>query len=160
MPAQRKIAIVEELIESFNRSTIVIGAGFTGLNVNTTTALRSALRSGSIEFRVVKNNLANIAAQETDNPQISELLSGSTALILGYSDPLEAAKLLNNYLQASRIPLVESLHRVRILDDHPVGHIFQKQDSPVVLRGGKPESVSHAANENLHHVMGAESGRY
>ena len=106
MPAQRKIAIVEELIESINRSTIVIGTGFTGLDVNTTTALRSALRSGSIEFRVVKNNLANIAAQETGNPQISELLSGSTALILGYSDPLEAAKSLNNYLRASRIPLV------------------------------------------------------
>ena len=105
MPAQRKIAIVEELIESFSRSTIVIGARFSGLDVNTTTALRSALRSDSIEFRVVKNNLANIAAQETGNPQISELLSGSTALILGYSDPLEAAKLLSNYLQTSRIPL-------------------------------------------------------
>lgn len=106
MPAQRKIAIVEELIESFKRSTIVIGTGVTGLDVNATTALRSALRSDSVEFRVVKNNLANIAAVETGNPQISQLLSGSTALILGYADPLDTAKILNNYLQTSRIPLI------------------------------------------------------
>jgi large subunit ribosomal protein L10 len=105
MPAQRKIKIVEELIDSFSRSTIVIGTEFTGLDVNTITALRSALRNDSVEFRVVKNNLANIAAQETGNPKISQLLSGSTALIVGYSDPLETAKLLNNYLETSRIPL-------------------------------------------------------
>lgn len=143
MPSQRKLAIVEELKKSFNRSTIVIGTGFTGLDVNTTTQLRTTLRNNAVEFRVVKNNLAEIAAQEVGNPQISELLSGATALVLGYSDPLVAAKILTNYLQTSRIPL--TIHGA-VLD----GHILSpKEVESLATIPPKPDLIAQLSGQLL-----------
>ena len=44
MPTEKKVAVVEELTEVLNRSSVVIGADYRGLSVADITNLRRQLR--------------------------------------------------------------------------------------------------------------------
>lgn len=58
-----------------------------------------------MEFHVVKNTLATRAAEQAQRPALPGLLTGPTALVLGFGDEVEAAKSLTDYIRASRITL-------------------------------------------------------
>lgn len=118
MPSQKNVEAVAQLKDLLSRSSVVIGTSFTGLNGEAMTRLRRALREKGIEYRVVKNTVTAIAAEEIGRPQIKELLQGATGLVLGYADPVEAAQALNEYLRASRLPL--AVHGV-VIDREVLG---------------------------------------
>ena len=118
MPSQKNVEAVAQLKDLLSRSSVVIGTSFTGLNGEAMTSLRRALRQKGIEYRVVKNTVTAIAAEEIGRPQIKGLLQGATGLVLGYADPVEAAQALNEYLRASRLPL--TVHGV-VIDREVLG---------------------------------------
>ena len=105
MPSRKNVESVEGLKEALGRSPVVIGTGYTGLGVAAITELRRGLRQRGLEYRVVKNTLAGIAADELGRPQIRDVLQGPTGLVLGGGDPAEAAKTLTELLRTSRIAL-------------------------------------------------------
>jgi len=105
MPSQKNREEMERIKALLSDSSIIIGTGFTGLNVSTQTALRRHLRQQGLQYKVIKNTLAKIAAQELNMPGVQELLQGPTGLLLGRGDPVEPAKVLSDYLRASRTPL-------------------------------------------------------
>lgn len=102
MPNEAKQKDVAELSEKFSRSTIVIATDFTGLSVNEVTALRKRLREQNVEYRVVKNRLAAIAAQQAGLTEVKEILEGSSGLVVAYGDPVAAAKILDTYVRETR----------------------------------------------------------
>ena len=108
MPAAKKIVLVEQLKERFEGSAIVVGTGLTGMNAAAMVELRQTLRGKGAEYRVVKNTLAAIAAEQAGKPQIAELLRGSTGLLLSADDPVGAVKALEEYRRTSRSPLTIS----------------------------------------------------
>jgi large subunit ribosomal protein L10 len=99
MPTEAKRAMVAELTEVFasNRSSIV--ADPRGLKVSEISAVRRALREQGISYRVVKNRLAKIAADEADLGELSGLLEGPSAIALGIEDE---ALLARTFLDAVR----------------------------------------------------------
>ncbi len=105
MPSKKNVESVEGLKEILSRNPVVIGTGHTGLGVAAITELRRGLRQRGLEYRVVKNTLAGIAADELGRPEIREVLQGPTGLVLGDGDPAEIAKTLTELLRASRIAL-------------------------------------------------------
>ena len=105
MPSQKNVDTVAELKEQLTEASFLISTGFTGLNVATMTEFRRKLRSQGLEYRVVKNTLASLAADEIGAPQIKQLLTGPTGLLMGQGDPAEAAKLLTEHIRASRITM-------------------------------------------------------
>ena len=62
MPTVKKIDIVERLAEDFKTSNVAISTKVTGLSVNQLNSLRSHLRTNGLSYKVIKNTLANIAA--------------------------------------------------------------------------------------------------
>ena len=78
MPTEAKRQTVEELTGKFARSTIVIATDFTGLNVNQITEMRRQLRARDVEYRVVKNRIAAIAADATGVEAFRGIIDGST----------------------------------------------------------------------------------
>jgi len=56
------------------------------------TGLRSLLRSSSLEYSVVKNTLAKIAAQETIMAVAADSLKGPVGIAIGYDDPVLVLK--------------------------------------------------------------------
>ena len=105
MPTQKKMELVEELKEKFTRCTIAIATDYTGLGGNTMMELRRKMREASVEYRVVKNTLAYLAADSAKTPQMKDIVQGPTALAFGYGDPVEVAKALAEYIRVNRSPL-------------------------------------------------------
>ena len=105
MPTQAKIERVAELKEKLERCSIALTAGYSGIPVNDMTDLRRRMRDAGVEFIVVKNTLANLAAQEANVPEFSDILEGPTAIAFGYDDPVDTARAVNDYIRATRSPL-------------------------------------------------------
>ena len=106
MPPHKKIQAVEILVEKLTRVTVAVATDFSGMSVNAMTALRRHLRDQGVEYRVVKNSLAQRAADVSEHPEFKELLQGPTALALGYDDPITPIKALVDYVRANRLPVV------------------------------------------------------
>ena len=102
MPTEKKERQVEELKDRFNRCVIAIATDYTGLTANALTELRKRLNEQGVEYRVVKNSLAYIAADGANRPEIKEIVNGPTALAFGYDDPIEVAKALETYIRSTR----------------------------------------------------------
>jgi large subunit ribosomal protein L10 len=105
MPTVEKEAAVVELADRIKRSTIAIATDFSGLGVNQITELRRQLRVAGVEYKVVKNRIAKIAADEAGVPPFKEILEGATGIVFGYDDVAVAAKALDDYVKPTRVEL-------------------------------------------------------
>src|SRR5258707_15403504 len=68
-------------------------------------ALRARLRGGDGEYRVVKNTLARRAAEAAGVPALQSELKGPVAIAFGYNDLGVPAKLINEFVRATRLKL-------------------------------------------------------
>ena len=106
MPTETKRRIIAELADQLTRSTLTIATDFSGLSVNELTELRRRLRARSAEYRVVKNRLAALAAKEAGKDEFVGLLEGSTGIVFGYGEAVDAAKALDEFIRTTRSQLV------------------------------------------------------
>ncbi len=102
MPTEAKRATVAELVEAFSNSDRAIVSDHRGLTVSDLSAVRRALRAQGITYRVVKNRLARIAAEEAGRGELSSLLDGPTAVALGGQDEAALARGLLEALRPHR----------------------------------------------------------
>ncbi len=58
------------------------------------TELRARLRENGVEYKVVKNTLAKIAAEEAQLTDIADYFTGPTAIAFGMEDAVSPAKVL------------------------------------------------------------------
>jgi len=93
MPTQAKIQEVERLKERLERATAVVLADYRGLTANEMVELREKFTKEGLEYRVVKDTLARIAADEAGIEGLSEMFAGPISIALGYEDPAVAFKL-------------------------------------------------------------------
>jgi len=105
VPTTDKARQVEELAERFSRSTIVITTDYTGLGVDQMTELRRALRERDVEFRVIKNSLALLAADAAGKPEVKEVIEGPTGIAFGYGDASVPAKALADFIRTTKSAL-------------------------------------------------------
>jgi large subunit ribosomal protein L10 len=89
-----KQQLISELHEKLSCAKAVFLADFRGMNVTQATSLRNELRKASVEYRVVKNTLLDLASQGTDKEALSSHFAGPTAIAFSYDDPVAAAKVL------------------------------------------------------------------
>ena len=71
--------------------------GYTGINVEQITDLRTKLSRSKVEYRVVKNTLARKAAEGTTLELLKDYFVGPIGVALGYDDPVIPAKLLHEF---------------------------------------------------------------
>ena len=106
MPTQEKIDRVQNIKARLERSTIAMTTSYSGISVNEMTELRRAMRGGGVDFTIIKNTLLYLAADEAHKPQLKEIVQGPTAIALGYDDPVDAARVVADYIRTSRSALV------------------------------------------------------
>jgi large subunit ribosomal protein L10 len=93
MDRMQKEALVADMRQRLESSTLVVVARQSGLTVDEVTKLRRDMRTEKAEFKVLKNTLAQIAVKGTKLEGLTGMLTGPTAL--AYSvDPIAAAKAL------------------------------------------------------------------
>jgi len=93
MPTQAKIDEVARLKERFEKAVSVVLADYRGLKANEMVELREKFTKEGLEYRVVKDTLAKIAANEAGIDGLADLLEGPIGVVFGYEDPAVAFKL-------------------------------------------------------------------
>lgn len=101
MPTQKKIETVADLKERIERATLIASAEYRGLTVREMQDLRRKFRAGGLEVKVIKNSLLRLAAAQSGNAELSQIVEGPTALAIAYGDIIEAAKALAGYAQGA-----------------------------------------------------------
>ncbi len=92
MPTAEKERQVQELEERFKRAKALVITGFRGLSSGDMVEVRRELKRHHLEYRVVKNRLAKLAAARA-GIEIEPLLEGPTGICFGYDNPSLAVKL-------------------------------------------------------------------
>ena len=109
MPKEETIAkkgsIIDRLQETFSECNIGILTDYRGLSTSEMTELRNKLRESGIEYRVVKNTMARFAAERAGNEELAGLFEGPVAIAFGYDEMTEPAKVLADYIRASKSSL-------------------------------------------------------
>ena len=88
---------VSQMHDKLKRAKAVFLADFRGMNVEKATTLRNELRAASVEYKVFKNTLLDLASKETDVACLAPYLAGPTAVAISYEDPVGAAKVLSKF---------------------------------------------------------------
>ncbi len=98
----KEVDIATELL---SRSTIVLVSDYRGLTVAEMTALRRKLREQGIDYRVIKNTLASLAADKAGKEALKPLLVGPTAIAFGHGEGTPTAQVLLDYIRANKSAL-------------------------------------------------------
>ena len=86
MTTEAKRETVAELREALSNSRTLIISEYRGLTVKEIAEIRRALNKQSVTYRVVKNRLLRIAAQDTIGEALSPMLTGPTAIAFGMDE--------------------------------------------------------------------------
>ena len=92
-----KAQAIEEAKKTFADYSDFIFADYRGLTVEQITALRDKLREHEAPMKVVKNNFARVAFEEMKIDNVSDYLTGPTAVVMAKEDSNEAAKVLYDF---------------------------------------------------------------
>jgi large subunit ribosomal protein L10 len=99
MNRDQKTAVVEEVASQIQESEAVFAVDFRGISVPQAAELRQRLTEAGARFRVVKNTLTLLAADQAGAEELKELLEGPTAFtfVPAEGDPVLAAKALATF---------------------------------------------------------------
>lgn len=91
--------LVEEVSEHLAKSDYVYLANYERITVAEAAELRASLAEQNAEFHVVKNTIFQVAAERREMPDVSEYLSGPTAIIIGGENPAGVAKVIQDFFK-------------------------------------------------------------
>ena len=92
---------IDALHQDLEQSGNLFVTGYEKLRVDQDFELRKAVRGAGGKYRVIKNNLAEIAAQGTPSEAVLKSLRGMTSLAYTSNDPVALSKALTTYAKAN-----------------------------------------------------------
>ena len=96
MPTEAKRETIDELRAQLDGSRTMIVSEYRGLKVKEISEIRRALRKQNVSYRVVKNRLMRIAAQDSPAAAaLTPLLIGPTAIAFGEDETATAKAVLD-----------------------------------------------------------------
>lgn len=97
MNREEKSAAIQEIAAQIEESEAIFAVDYRGISVPQAAELRGKLREADASFRIVKNRLTKIAADQAGEERLAELLSGPTALTFVRGDTAAAAKAITTF---------------------------------------------------------------
>ena len=102
---EQKAEQVELLTEKLRKAKVALLTDYRGLTVTQLQDLRGKLRTGDVEYRVIKNTLARRAAEAAGVSALQSELEGPVAIAFGYDDLSLPSKLINDWVRTTRLKL-------------------------------------------------------
>ena len=109
MPSEKNQNELAQLTEKLDKAKAVYFTDFLGLDVSSITELRSEFFKASIEFKVAKNTLLKLAAENINLEGLDDFLVGSTAIAISYDEPTAPAKVLKKFTEDHDKPEVKAI---------------------------------------------------
>ena len=88
---------IKELNKKFSNAKAAVLADYQRISAPGMTRLRAHMRGKSVDFLVIKNTLARLAAKNTPFELLDSNFKGPVSLIVSYEDPIAPAKALAEY---------------------------------------------------------------
>ena len=105
MKREKKQETVKKAEKTIGDAKVAVVTDYRGMTVADMNKLRRKLKEAGVEYRVVKNNLAAIAAKNAGKEGLKDLLVGPSAVAFGYADEVAAARVLTEYIRMTKPPL-------------------------------------------------------
>jgi len=102
MPREKKAQIIDSLQEAFSKSDVCILTDYRGLPTAELNSLRRKLRASGVDYKVVKNTLAQFAVERADMNKLAGLFQGPVAVAFGHGEVTESAKVLVEHIRTSK----------------------------------------------------------
>ncbi len=96
---QKKAQVVQELKEKIEKAPLVVLLDFKGIDANSVADFRKQIKKNGGEMKVVKNTLLYRACNSTQLYDKIDIFKEQTAVIFGYEDIVNVAKLLKDFLK-------------------------------------------------------------
>jgi large subunit ribosomal protein L10 len=97
MNREEKSVAIKEIAAQIEGADAIFAVDYRGITVSQAAELRGRLREADASFRVVKNRLTKIAADQVGEERLPELLQGPTALTFVRGDTAQAAKAITTF---------------------------------------------------------------
>ena len=94
---QEKQKDLEALREEFQKTKNVFLTGFEKMTVAQDFQLRKAIREAGASYRVIKNTIAEKAAEGSPASDLVKNIKGMTSMVWTQADPVQLAKALTKY---------------------------------------------------------------
>ena len=104
---QQKQAVVAQMKETLSQAKGAVLVGYSGLTVAQVTDLRRKFLAEGVEYKVIKNTLTRIAANELGYEAFSEHLEGPTALATSSTDAVAPARILENFIKDTKTEAID-----------------------------------------------------
>jgi large subunit ribosomal protein L10 len=93
----QKTNVVRALNETFSNAKFAVVADYRGLKVTQLEKLRKNLRANDAQIQVAKNTLLRLAVKGTACEGLSDAFTGTTAVAVGFKEPVGTAKALTAF---------------------------------------------------------------
>lgn len=115
---------VEALKAKFGAAKGIVLADYTGVTVAEVSDLRRKCRDARVEYKVVKNTLARIAAREVNLGELADHFDGPIAIALSSVDSVAPARVLSDFVKSyQKMTLKVGYFEGRIYSDSQIREI-------------------------------------
>jgi large subunit ribosomal protein L10 len=134
MPTEAKRETIDDLRAELDASRAMIVSEYRGLTVREISEIRRALRKQNVTYRVVKNRLMRIAAQDNAAAEaLSPLLTGPTAIAFGTDEAATAKAVLDATRPFKIVKITGGVLGSRAIDADSVGRLAALPSREVLL---------------------------
>ena len=102
---EKKSKVIDQIEEMFSKCSVGILTDFRGMPTAELVGLRRKLGELGIDYHVVKNTLARLAAERLGKKNLTGLFEGPVAIACGYGDVVQPAKILSDYIRTAKVSL-------------------------------------------------------
>ena len=175
MPTEQSIREVETLAGKFSSAAIVIATNYRGIPVQAMDRFRRSLREKGAQYRITRNTLARIAAENAGRPEIKEIVEGPCGYVMTEGDAAGAAAALVAGIRAERLDMtvigavlgreVLSAERFEILASLPgrevlLSRVLAQMNAPitglVTVLSGPIRALATVLQRHVEQAGGAE----
>lgn len=97
MNRDQKTDLINALNETFSKAKFAVVTDYRGLKMTELEKLRKTLRENDAQIQVAKNTLLRLAVKGTAYEGLAESLTGTTAIAVGFNEPVGPAKALTAF---------------------------------------------------------------
>ena len=134
MPTEAKRETIDDLRAELDASRAMIVSEYRGLTVKEISEIRRTLRKQNVTYRVVKNRLMRIAAQDNAAADaLTPLLVGPTAIAFGTDEAATAKAVLDATRPYKIVKITGGLLGSRAIDAGSVGKLAALPSREVLL---------------------------
>jgi large subunit ribosomal protein L10 len=138
MNRTEKTELAGALKEKFSKAQVAIFADYKGLTATQADDLRRQLRTQNTEVKVLKNNVARLAAKEGGMGEgaqsLMDTVVGPTLVAFAYGDPAAAAKIIHKFAQDNEaLKLKDSLMGVKRISASGVEELAKLPSKEILL---------------------------